>query len=154
MISQTRSYKLITASLLLAGLSACASNPPSQSYGQSSDYNAPVRCYECGTVERIEAIQVTGQSTGGGAVLGGIVGGVIGNQFGRGDGKKAATVVGVVGGAVAGNAIEKNSVKHDYRISVRMDDGRHLSFTQGTISSNLREGSYVRIDNDRVVLLR
>lgn len=41
-------------------------------------------------------------------VLGAVVGGVVGNQFGSGGGNKAATAVGVVGGAVAGKKIDEN----------------------------------------------
>jgi hypothetical protein len=32
---------------------------------------------------------------------------------------------------------------------VRMDDGRRLTVTQGTVSSGLRAGSRVRLDNGR-----
>ena len=151
---QSHRYPLVAIAVLASALGACASGPQSRSYGSAPVYTAPVRCYDCGTVERIDVIQVTGQSSGTGAVLGGIVGGVLGNQVGKGDGKKAATVAGAVGGAVAGNAIEKRTVKQDYRITVRMDDGRRLTFTQGTISQYLRVGSPVRIDNGRVILLR
>ena len=145
----------VVAALALT-LGACASSPSSR-YGQSSSTYYPpaqTRCYDCGQVQRIETIYVTGESNGTGAVLGGIVGGVLGNQVGKGDGKKAATVAGVVGGAVAGNAIEKRTTKQDFRITVRMDDGRVLALTQGNISPNLREGSYVRVANGQVILLR
>lgn len=153
MTSHNLRCKFLLAAMMAATLGACASSPSSTSYG-SAPPPAVNRCYECGTVERIEVLEVSGRSSGGGAVLGGIVGGVLGNQVGKGDGKKAATVAGVVGGAVAGNAIEKRSVKHDYRITVRMDDGRRVTVTQPTISANLREGSVVRIDNGRAILMR
>lgn len=145
--------KFMLAAALAATLGACASGTSSTRYGGEPAPSVS-RCYECGTVERIEVLEVTGESSGGGAVLGGIVGGVLGNQVGKGDGKKAATVAGVVGGAVAGNAIEKRTVKHDYRVTVRMDDGRRVTVTQPTISSNMREGSVVRVDNGRAVLMR
>ena len=154
MYSPNLRSKILLAAMMAAALSACASGPSSTRYGSSEPAPSVSRCYECGTVERIEVLEVSGQSSGGGAVLGGIVGGVLGNQVGKGDGKKAATVAGAVGGAVAGNAIEKRSVKHDYRITVRMDDGRRVTVTQPTISANLREGSVVRVDNGRAVLMR
>jgi uncharacterized protein YcfJ len=43
-----------------------------------------------------------------GTAIGAVVGGVIGNQVGGGDGKKIATAAGAVGGAYAGNRIQKN----------------------------------------------
>lgn len=153
MSSHNLRCKFLLAAMMAATLGACASSPSSTGYGRAPAPSVN-RCYECGTVERIEVLEVSGRSSGGGAVLGGIVGGVLGNQVGKGDGKKAATVAGVVGGAVAGNAIEKRSVKHDYRITVRMDDGRRVTVTQPTISANLREGSVVRIDNGRAILMR
>jgi outer membrane lipoprotein SlyB len=134
---------------LAAALGACASSPgyssSPQVVGSSAPYSA--NCYDCGTVESINVVNTTGTSSGGGAVLGGIVGGVVGNQVGSGDGKKVATVAGVVGGAVAGNAIEKNMTKQDYQVTVRMDDGRRLTVTQGSVSANLHVGSRVRLSN-------
>jgi len=44
----------------------------------------------------------------GGALLGGIVGGVLGNQVGGGRGRTAATIVGALGGAMAGRTIAQN----------------------------------------------
>jgi uncharacterized protein YcfJ len=41
----------------------------------------------------------------GGAILGGVAGGVIGHQMGAGSGKDAATVVGVMLGAIAGDRL-------------------------------------------------
>jgi outer membrane lipoprotein SlyB len=146
---------LLGAAALAASLAACASNA-NNGYGSTRvvSGSAPysTTCYECGTVESVSVINTTGSTTGTGAVLGGIVGGVVGNQVGEGDGKKAATVAGVVGGAVAGNAIEKRMDHQDYQITVRMDDGRRLTVTQGDVSSGLQAGSRVRLDNGRVVL--
>jgi outer membrane lipoprotein SlyB len=135
---------LLAACLLASTLSACASNGynDSRAVGSAPYSNS---CYECGTVESITPVQTTGTSSGTGAVLGGVVGGVIGSQVGDGDGQKAATVAGVVGGAVAGNAIEKNMTKQSYQVTVRMDDGRRLTVTQGDVDNDLRVGSRVKL---------
>lgn len=136
-------------------LTACATYPPSSGYGRApAAYASTVRCYDCGTVESIETVYGARANTRTGAVLGGIIGGVLGNQVGEGDGKKAATVAGVVGGAIAGNAIENKRNEQTFDIKVRMDDGRHLVINQNTIEPNLRAGSYVRVTNGHVVLLR
>lgn len=138
---------VITTAMLAASLAACASSPGNSRVVSSGSAPYSTSCYDCGTVERVTAVQTTGTASGGGAVLGGIVGGVVGSQVGDGDGKKAATVAGVVGGAVAGNAIEKNMAKTGYEVTVRMDDGRRLTVTQSSVPSGLREGSRVRLDN-------
>ena len=62
-----------------------------------------------------------------GTIAGGVAGGVVGNQFGGGNGKTALTVLGAVGGALAGREVERNirqqqTVTH-YELTVRMSDG-------------------------------
>jgi uncharacterized protein YcfJ len=53
-----------------------------------------------------EAVTRGGQKSGAGAVMGGIAGGAIGNAIGDGSGRAAATMLGLVGGAILGNSIE------------------------------------------------
>jgi uncharacterized protein YcfJ len=56
-----------------------------------------------------EVVQVPGRSGGGsgaGAIMGGIAGGAMGNAVGQGAGRAAATVIGVLGGAILGDRIE------------------------------------------------
>lgn len=53
-----------------------------------------------------EVMTVPGQKSGAGAVMGGIAGGAIGNQIGHGTGRAAATMIGLIGGAVLGDKIE------------------------------------------------
>ena len=90
-------------------------------------------CAACGTVEAVTPVQRQGKvngvdvgntTIGLGTVAGGVVGGLLGNQVGGGNGKTAMTVLGVAGGAFAGNQIEKNMKKVTvYEVRVRMDDG-------------------------------
>lgn len=53
-----------------------------------------------------EVVTAPGQKSGAGALMGGIAGGAMGNAIGDGSGRAAATVLGIVGGAVLGNRIE------------------------------------------------
>ena len=141
-------HALIALSALL--LAACASSPAPYR-GQDGGY---ARCLDCGTVERIEVVGGERTSSGGGAVLGGIVGGVVGNQIGSGDGRRAATAVGAIGGAVAGNEIEKSrNAAPTYDLFVRMDDGRRIVLNQRDIGP-IREGSYIQVRGNDAVLLR
>lgn len=56
----------------------------------------------CGT----ETVTTTAPKSGAGAAMGAIAGGAIGNSMGQGSGKAAATVIGIVGGAILGDKIE------------------------------------------------
>jgi outer membrane lipoprotein SlyB len=90
-------------------------------------------CTTCGVVQSVTPVQQKGDGTGIGAVGGAVVGGVIGNQMGGGNGKKAMTVIGAVGGGMAGHEIEKRARGTTvYRVSVRMNDGSTRTVTQST----------------------
>lgn len=53
-----------------------------------------------------EQVAVQQGNSGAGAVMGAIAGGAVGNTIGRGSGRAAATMLGLVGGAIVGNRIE------------------------------------------------
>lgn len=113
----------------------------------------PVRhvCENCGVVLSVNLVEEQGKGTGLGVIGGGLVGGLLGNQVGNGTGRDVATLAGVVGGAFAGNAIEKNAKKtHHYEIVVRMDDGTERSYRQAN-DSGLVNGQKVKIENGVVI---
>lgn len=90
-------------------------------------------CSTCGVVEAVTAFEQKGEGTGIGAVAGGVLGGVLGNQVGGGNGKKAMTVLGAVGGGMAGHEIEKRQrATTMYSVKVRMEDGTLRTVTQST----------------------
>jgi outer membrane lipoprotein SlyB len=110
-------------------------------------------CATCGTVEAVTPVQRQGKvngvdvgntTIGLGTVAGGVVGGLLGNQVGGGNGKTAMTVLGVAGGAFAGNQIEKNMKKVTvYEVRVRMDDGTVRNME---LSSAVAVGSKVIVE--------
>jgi len=109
-----------------------AEAPPASDAGSTS---APAlradahTCQDCGRVTSVNASVSKGQGTGVGAVAGGALGGLLGNQFGGGNGRIATTVIGAVGGGLAGNEVEKNARSaQSWTVHVRMDDGRVRSF--------------------------
>lgn len=116
-------------------------------------------CATCGTVESVVAVQrqgrVNGVAVGGttvgiGTVAGGVVGGLLGNQVGGGNGKTAMTVLGVAGGAFAGNTIEKNMKKVTvYQMRVRMNDGSLRTVEQ---ASAVQSGSRVIVEGNTLRL--
>lgn len=91
-------------------------------------------CANCGTVEAVTPVQRNAKSgTGVGVVAGGALGAVLGNQIGKGGGRAVATILGAVGGGLAGNAIEKNMKKETiYQVQVRMEDGSVHTVEQHT----------------------
>lgn len=104
---------------------------------------APV-CTDCGVIESVKAVTRKGDASGVGAVAGGVIGAVAGNQVGKGNGRKAMTVIGAVGGGLAGHEIEKrknSTTVHEVRI--RMDDGTVRTVEQATAP---KVGERVQID--------
>jgi outer membrane lipoprotein SlyB len=111
----------------------------------------PVVCLNCGEVLAVNMVEVDGKGSGIGLVTGGVVGGLVGNQVGNGTGRDLATLAGVVGGAFAGNQIEKKTRKtRSYDIRVKMDDGTERTYRQPTDPDMVR-GQQVKIENNMVV---
>lgn len=102
-------------------------------------------CQNCGVVESVREIAVRGNGSGLGAAGGAVVGGLLGNQVGGGHGKQAMTVVGAIGGALAGNQIEKQArATRSYETTVRMDSGSSRTMTQAT-QPTWYDGDHVKI---------
>jgi outer membrane lipoprotein SlyB len=120
----------------LAGLSAkanSAASPTRAAEAPPLETQRAALCKSCGVVEGVRAVERKGEGSGVGAVAGGVVGAVVGNQMGGGSGKAAMTVLGAIGGGVAGNEIEKrHKATTVYDVRVRMDDGTLRSFTSAT----------------------
>lgn len=110
------------------------------------------RCADCGVVEAVTPVRREGQASGVGAVAGTVLGGVLGHQIGGGSGRKLMTVIGAVGGGLAGHEIEKRQrATTDYRVTLRMADGSERSLTQATPPS---VGQWVRISGGQLRPLR
>jgi outer membrane lipoprotein SlyB len=103
-------------------------------------------CATCGVVEGVREVQQKGKGSGLGAVAGGVAGAAVGNQFGHGNGRAAMTILGAIGGGMAGNEIEKR-VKTEtvYEVRIRMDDGSVRTFTQKTAPA---PGTRVTVDGN------
>ena len=108
-------------------------------------------CKNCGVVLSVKQVETEGQGSGLGVVAGGVVGGLVGNQIGNGTGRDLVTIAGVVGGAYAGNKIEKNSKKTTgYDIEVKMDSGENRKIHQAAAPSVV-QGDKVKIENGEIV---
>ncbi len=141
---------VVSTVLLLSG---CVVAPPEQRIVVAPQpIMRPVPVYaEYGRVENIGVIQVAQRPSGAGAILGAVIGGVVGNQVGGGFGRALATGAGVVGGAVAGNAIEGRTLRPDevYRVQVRFDNGAVRDFDFQRID-DLRTGDRVKFEGGQL----
>lgn len=104
---------------------------PDSGASSSRDSAKAVACTNCGTIVSIHTVEHEGEASGLGAVAGGVAGGVVGNQIGKGKGNVLMTVLGVGGGAYAGNTIEKKvKTRTAYLIKVHMNNGVYRTITQ------------------------
>ncbi|SSW69497.1 glycine zipper 2TM domain-containing protein [Achromobacter agilis] len=144
-----------------------AQGVPAQQGGQASAQTvhpapapAPAKqqaCVSCGVVESIRQVQVPVKDNSDhlvGTIAGGVAGGVVGNQFGGGSGKTALTVLGAVGGALAGREVERNirqqqTVTH-YELTVRMSDGSARQFRSAQPFA-FASGDHVRVENNQLL---
>lgn len=123
---------------------------PAPNYAQQPPAQ-PAYCSTCGTVEAISAVRQEGHGTGIGAVGGAVAGGVVGNQFGGGGGRTAMTVLGALGGGLAGNSVEKHiRSTTSYSVRVRMENGKTRYFTYHE-APPFQQGQRVRVSNGTLV---
>ncbi|WP_144112631.1 glycine zipper 2TM domain-containing protein [Paraburkholderia sp. BCC1886] len=112
---------------------------------------APAYCESCGTVAAVSAVRHEGHGTGIGAVGGAVAGGVVGNQFGGGGGRTAMTVLGALGGGLAGNSVEKHiRSTTSYSVRVHMENGKTRYFTYHD-APPFQQGQRVRVENGTLV---
>jgi outer membrane lipoprotein SlyB len=155
---------IAAAAVATVALAGCATTSPgygggggyNSGYGNSGGYNTN-RCADCGIVTRINQV-ASGRTapSATGAILGGLVGAVAGHEIsdhtgGSKGNQNIAAAAGAVGGALAGNQIQKNVTSDTFDITVRMDDGRTVVVNQRDLGG-IRENTYVRVVNGRVVL--
>jgi outer membrane lipoprotein SlyB len=121
---------------------------PVNASGSSGNQVAAAVCGHCGVVESVHEVRVKGKGSGVGAVAGGVLGGAVGNQMGHGNGRAAMTILGAIGGGLAGNEIEKRTKAETfYDVTVRLDDGRVRTIRQKTAPAT---GTRVTIDKNVV----
>lgn len=144
--SHTISALILITTAVLGGCASYGQQPASRGYSTDSQSNSSY-----GAIESIQVVRRDNNTSGTGAIVGGLVGGLLGNQVGGGSGKTAATAVGVVGGALVGNNMEKNQsaqASDMYQVRVRLDNGDNLTVVQDSVS-DLRIGNRVRVADGR-----
>lgn len=126
--------------------------PPPQPMAQAAPAPAPQAakeaiCHSCGVVTAVREYKTEGHGTGLGAAGGAVAGGLIGHAFGGGNGRIGTTVIGALGGGLAGNAVERHVRSTvSYRVSVRMQDGTYHTFNYAS-TPPVSEGQPVHVVN-------
>jgi outer membrane lipoprotein SlyB len=130
----------------------------SQSNPGQAQWNAPggtthaALCASCGIVESVNTVKQKGEGTGLGAVAGGVLGGVVGHQVGGGKGKTAMTVLGAIGGGLAGNEVEKRARSETlFDVQVRMEDGSVRTFQR---AQSMVVGTHVVVEGTTLRVAR
>lgn len=130
----------LSALALAAILSACAT--PGAQPGEVD--------LRAGVIEQITLVQLqSSHHAGVGAVVGGLAGLGIGSLIGAGTGRDVAMVLGTVGGALAGNEVQKKYEQPvaGQQIVVRISNGVLISITQPT-NPNLFNGQRVYVQGN------
>lgn len=103
-----------------------------------------------GKVTAVNVSEKEGENGIVGVLAGGVAGAALGHQVGGGTGKDLATIAGAVGGAYAGNKIEKNIKKTKvWTVSVKFGDGSQQDFTFGA-DPGLAVGDGVKRSGDSI----
>lgn len=105
-----------------------------------------------GTVESVQQVVASNDTSGLGAIGGALIGGGLGSLIGGGTGRTVATVVGAVGGAYAGNQIEARNPRMVWQIAVRYDDGSFATIRQEA-TPIVRPGDRVRVNPNGLELI-
>ena len=103
-----------------------------------------------GVIEQITNTQInSNHHPGVGAIVGGVVGLGLGSLIGGGTGRDVAMVAGTIGGAVAGNEVQKRNEKpvQAQQVMVRVKSGVLVAVTQ-PVDARLQTGQRVYIEGN------
>lgn len=134
-----------TVTVLTVGLTGCASSLTGDSFSRSDARQ--VQTIRMGTIESLRPVRIEGTGTPIGAGAGAVVGGIAGSTVGGGRGSTIATVLGAVGGGLAGAAVEEGVTRtQGVEITVREDDGALRAYVQAVDPNQVfHVGQRVRI---------
>ena len=101
-------------------------------------------------VQAVREVKQPGEHTAMGPIAGGVAGAVVGSQIGGGNGKKVMTVLGALGGAMAGKHIEKQARGTTrWEVEVRHDSGMQETVLSD-VAPSFNPGDRVRVVDGRL----
>ena len=114
---------VITATASLLVLAGCATQSGSSAVYRSDQIQRE-QTVRMATVQAVRQVMIQRDSKGIGVIGGAVVGGIAGSGVGGGRGQDIATVLGAIGGMVAGQAIEeKANQRPGLEITVKYESG-------------------------------
>lgn len=142
---KSKTLLITTASLVgLLALTGCATQTSSSAVYRS-DQAQREQTVRMATVEAVRQVTIQRDSKGVGVVGGAVVGGLAGSSVGGGRGQDIATVLGAIGGMVAGQAIEeKANQRPGLEITVKYDSGETRIIVQEA-DVDVRPGDRVQV---------
>jgi outer membrane lipoprotein SlyB len=134
----------IAAGVLVFTASGCATQSSSATVYRAGDTQRE-QTVRMATVEAVRKVMIQRDSKGIGLIGGAAVGGIAGSGMGGGRGQDIATVLGAIGGLVAGQAIENQANQREgLEITVKYDSGEIRVIVQEA-DVELRPGDRVRV---------
>lgn len=123
---------------------------PAAKPAKKTVHKSAVQPGNLGTVQAVREVKQPGEHTAVGPVAGGVAGAVIGSQFGHGNGRKVMTVLGALGGAMAGKHIEKQARGATrWEVEVRHDSGLQETVLSD-VAPSFNPGDRVRVVDGRL----
>lgn len=146
--SKRPSLAAIAGTLAVVGISLVTSGCATQSSSSAvyrADETQREQTVRMATVESVRKVMIQRDSKGIGVIGGAVVGGLAGSSAGGGRGQDIATVLGAIGGMVAGQAIENQANQREgLEIIVKYDSGETRVIVQEA-DVDVKAGDRVRV---------
>lgn len=138
-------HRLVLASALCLGLSACMSTLSGDSY--SREEARKVQTVEYGEIVALRPVVLEGTKTPIGTIAGAAIGGIAGSAVGQGKGADIAAVVGAVAGGIVGSTVEEAATRSQaVEITLRMSRGETIAVVQAVSEQDdFKVGDKVRL---------
>jgi outer membrane lipoprotein SlyB len=125
---KTFTFAMLAASALAITAGCASVGPQDYSYGETRTMESVAY----GTIESVRPARLGEDHAPVGTVAGAAVGGVLGSTLARGPGGAVTTILGAVGGGLAGNALEHSATRQNgEEVVVRLDNGQTIAVVQG-----------------------
>lgn len=146
--SKRLSLSAVAGALAVVAFSLVASGCATQSSSSAvyrADETQREQTVRMATVESVRKVMIQRDSKGIGVIGGAVVGGLAGSSAGGGRGQDIATVLGAIGGMVAGQAIENQANQREgLEVIVKYDSGETRVIVQEA-DVDVKAGDRVRV---------
>lgn len=122
---------LLASSIVVTGCSSNSTAPVSENKPGTIKREGDVQLVQIGMVTHVKEVTVLGKRSSVGGTVGRTAGSIAGGAIGSGYGSVAGSVIGGALGGMFGSNADKNLQKQPgLELTVRLDDGKHVTVTQ------------------------